>query len=166
MTVQPNISAAERQAGAQSRLSCLRLPSCSSLATPHIEVRRHTPIVCRTKGPVAQRNLCTSLKVQVREKEFSVGDHSRSLAISTCVPIKYWEIIACNLKKRGWSLGCNAALQPLSVTVHRSGVARIASDRFPLIAEAFFSRDAPKQRRVFVSKNCVDSLGEFSIDGR
>jgi endonuclease/exonuclease/phosphatase family metal-dependent hydrolase len=29
----------------------------------------------------------------------------------------------------------NAALQPLSVTVHRSAVARVASDHFPLVAE-------------------------------
>jgi endonuclease/exonuclease/phosphatase family metal-dependent hydrolase len=29
----------------------------------------------------------------------------------------------------------NAALQPLSLTVHRSTVARIASDHFPLVAE-------------------------------
>ena len=33
----------------------------------------------------------------------------------------------------------NAALQPLSLTVHRSPVARIASDHFPLIAELVLS---------------------------
>jgi len=33
----------------------------------------------------------------------------------------------------------NAALQPLSLTVHRSAVARIASDHFPLIAELVLS---------------------------
>jgi endonuclease/exonuclease/phosphatase family metal-dependent hydrolase len=29
----------------------------------------------------------------------------------------------------------NAALQPLSLTVHRSAIAQIASDHFPLVAE-------------------------------
>jgi endonuclease/exonuclease/phosphatase family metal-dependent hydrolase len=33
----------------------------------------------------------------------------------------------------------NGALQPLSLTVHRSSVARIASDHFPLIAELVLS---------------------------
>ena len=33
----------------------------------------------------------------------------------------------------------NGALQPLSVTVHRSPLARVASDHFPLVAEFVLS---------------------------
>jgi endonuclease/exonuclease/phosphatase family metal-dependent hydrolase len=54
----------------------------------------------------------------------------------------------------------NAALQPLSLTVHRSSIARIASDHFPLVAElALSSRcaSATKRLRHWESTSRVDS---------
>jgi hypothetical protein len=47
----------------------------------------------------------------------------------------------------------NAALQPVSLTVHRSSVARIASDHFPLIAELVLSRAGRYRGKFFVSAN-------------
>ena len=62
----------------------------------------------------------------------------------------------------------NEAIQPLSVTLHRSALARIASDHFPLVAEFVLSLTLPPNRpaRSFPGGNHVIAHIRSPLAGR
>jgi hypothetical protein len=51
------------------------------------------------------------------------------------VPVKYWEIIAANLSKAGWSLGCVAAIDCNGRTIWIADAHRDDGKRFVVRAE-------------------------------
>jgi hypothetical protein len=65
--------------------------------------------------------------------------------------LKYWEIIAANLKKRGWSLGCVSALDSKGRTFWIVDAHRDDGKRFVVRAEekltAFLELQAVIHRR-------------------
>ena len=54
-------------------------------------------------GPNNPASITRFSSPMIGEKELSASDHSRCPTVSTCVSIKYWEIIADKLSKARWS---------------------------------------------------------------
>jgi len=53
------------------------------------------------------------------------GEHSRSLTISFARYRKYWEIIADNLSKAGWSWGCVETMDSSGRTIFAAYAHRV-----------------------------------------
>jgi hypothetical protein len=61
----------------------------------------------------------------------------------------------------------NEAIQPLSVTLHRSALARIASDHFPLVAEFVLSSPFPRigQRALSQEGTTSSPVSDLLLEG-
>jgi hypothetical protein len=71
--------------------------------------------------------------------------------------MKYWEIIACNLKKRGWSLGYVSAVDCEGRTIWIADAHRDDGKRFTVYADekltAFVELESPIRvlKRIFLT---------------
>jgi hypothetical protein len=71
------------------------------------------------------------------------------------VPVKYWEIIAANLRKAGWSWGCASALDYEGRTVWIADAHRDDGKRFVVHADEKLTAFMELQRGI-----CIHLLTE------
>jgi hypothetical protein len=70
------------------------------------------------------------------------------------VRVKYWEIIARNLKKRGWSWGCVSAIDSAGRTIWIADVHGGDGKRF--VVARGWEADRVSGTRIGDSRNCAD----------
>lgn len=75
-----------------------------------------------------------------------------------CVPLKYWEIIADNLSKAGWSWGCVSAIDSNGRTIFVADAHRGDGKRFIVHADAKLSTFVELERQVLTVTFYLESI--------
>jgi hypothetical protein len=73
--------------------------------------------------------------------------------------VKYWEIIACNIKRRGWSLGWVSAIDSHGRTIWIADAHRDDGKRFVVRADekltAFVELEISNQRPLLIRRKMI-----------
>jgi hypothetical protein len=75
--------------------------------------------------------------------------------------VKYWEIIADNLKKRAWSWGCVAAVDCDGRTIWIADAHRGDGKRFVVRADEKLTAFTELKRQFTLAANCLDRPARF-----
>ena len=81
----------------------------------------------------------------IRGKDFLTGDVLTLSDILICAPMKFWEIIAENLSKAGWSWGCVSAVDSNGRTIWIADAHRDNEKRLVVYSEAELARSASQK---------------------
>ena len=76
--------------------------------------------------------------------------------------MKYWEIIADNLSKRGWSWGCVSAVDGNGRTIWITDAHRDDGKRFVVRADEKLTAFLEPESRFALAADCLDKLARFS----